>query len=373
MKRIILVGGGSGGHFYPLIAVAEKLHTLKLQGYKLELYYFGPEQYDEVALRENEITFVQCSAGKKRKYFSIRNIVDLFKIARGMYTAIIKLYFIYPDVIFSKGSYTSIPVVIAGFLLRIPIVIHESDARAGSANKFASRFARYIAISFDDAASYFPAEKTALIGIPLRASFFETEANPLAALGLPNTKPLLFVTGGSQGASRLNDLILKSLDKILPAFTVLHQTGTENEKDMEATAASLITDSSLLEHYFVKGTLSANEMSSALSAAAIVVSRAGTGTIFEIAQKGKPSILIPIPETISHDQKTNAYAYARSGAASVLEEHNLTSGLLASEISRIIGDQNVYTAMSNAAATFFKADAAQKLTDTLIGIAQEHA
>lgn len=373
MKRIVLVGGGSGGHFYPLIATAERLNVERGKGLDLELYYFGPEPYDVQALKQNGIRFIHCPSGKQRKYFSILNFFDLFKIVYGFFVAIVKLYLIYPDVIFSKGSYTSVPVTVAGFLLRIPIVVHESDTKPGNANKLAARFARYVAISFDDVAKYFPHGKIALTGIPLRAVFFEQSGSPLLLLGLPKERPLIFVTGGSLGAERLNNLILESLDELLPRYTILHQTGATQENIVKQTAASLITDINLLEHYFVKGSLTGEEMNLALSAASLVISRSGTGTIFEIAHKGKPSILIPIPESVSHDQKTNAYAYARAGAASVLEEENFNDGLLEAEISRIMDNTEVYSAMAAAATAFGGGDAAQKIADTLLGIAEEHA
>jgi UDP-N-acetylglucosamine--N-acetylmuramyl-(pentapeptide) pyrophosphoryl-undecaprenol N-acetylglucosamine transferase len=372
MKRIVLVGGGSGGHFYPLIAVAEKLNDYRNQGLGLELYYFGPDSYNSEALRENNIQFVSCPSGKQRKYFSVSNFFDVFKLMYGFFVAITKLYFIYPDVVFSKGSYTSVPVTLAAFILRIPVVIHESDTRPGSANKFAAKFARYIAISFDDVAPYFPINKTALTGIPLRKKLLEKSNNPVAELGLPQDKPLLFVTGGSLGAERLNNLILESLDELLPYFVIFHQTGSQNETIVQNTAASLINDTTLLEHYFVKGTLTAHEMNLALSGATLIISRAGTGSIYEIAAKGKPSILIPIPEAVSHDQRSNAYAYARSGAATVLEEENIADGLLSAEISRIMGDSGVYQTMSTAAAAFIQNDAALRIAETLVGIAQEH-
>jgi len=373
MKRVVLVGGGSGGHFYPLIAVAEHLNAYKAQGLPLEIYYMGPEPYDKEALEANGIRFVHCPSGKKRKYFSLLNYLDVFKLAFGFLVAVFKLYFIYPDVVFSKGSYTSVPVTLSAWVLRIPVVIHESDTRPGSANKLASRFARYIAISFDEVAPYFPQEKIALTGIPLRASFLKESADPLRELGLTNERPLIFVTGGSLGAERLNNLILESLDELLPQYTILHQTGAIHEDQVQRTAASLITNIDHLEHYFVKGTLTGEEMNLAFSAASLIISRAGTGTIYEIAHKGKPAILIPIPEAVSHDQKTNAYAYARAGGASVIEEHNLTDGLLASEISRIMGDSSVYSAMSENAKAFAKKDAAAVLAQTIIGIAEEHA
>lgn len=371
-KRIVLVGGGSGGHFYPLIAVAERLVDHIRAGEDIDLIYMGPEPYDAEALFQSDVRFVHCPSGKQRKYFSLLNFLDIFKIIYGFFVAIIKLYMLYPDVILSKGSYTSVPVTVAGFLLRIPIVVHESDTKLGSANKLASKFARYIAISFEEVADHLPKEKVALTGIPIRKQLLTDPIEPLAQLGLPQDRPLIFVTGGSSGAERLNNLILETLDELLPDFTILHQVGTKHEEKMAQTAASLIQDIDLLEHYFVKGSLDQEDMNLALSAASLVISRAGTGTIYEIAYKGKPAILIPIPEGISHDQTTNAYAYARTGAATVLEEGNLEDGLLQAEIHRIIGDPATYSHMSAQARGFAKSDAAQSISATLLGIANEH-
>lgn len=371
-KRIVLVGGGSGGHFYPLIAVAERLNDHKRSGEDIDLIYMGPEPYDAEALAQNDIRFVHCPSGKQRKYFSILNFLDVFKVIYGLCVAVLKLFVLYPDVILSKGSYTSVPVTIAAFLLRIPVVVHESDTKLGSANRLASKFARYIAISFDEVAALLPKDRIALTGIPIRKLLQTVPNDPLRQLGLPEDRPLIFVTGGSLGAERLNNLILESLDELLPDFTILHQVGAKHEEKIAQTAASLIQHIDLLERYFVKGTLDAEEMNLALSAASLVISRAGTGTIYEIAGKGKPSILIPIPEKISHDQTTNAYAYARTGAASVLEEGNLEDGLLQAEIHRIMSDPTAYAQMSASARGFARYDAADSIASTLLGIAQEH-
>lgn len=371
-KHIVLVGGGSGGHFYPTIAVAERLNDRNTQAEQIKLYYFGPEKYNETALAQNNITFVKIPTGKRRKYFSFFNILDIFKVFFGVFFAIGQLYKIYPDVVFSKGGYTSVPVVIGAWILRIPIMIHESDTKAGTANKIGAKFARYIAIAFDEAADDFPKDKTALVGIPIRKALLQKTPNPKEKLGLPADKPLIFVTGGSLGSQRINRLILESLDELLPNYSILHQTGEKNEATVQQTSAELITDNSLLANYFVKGTLNAEEVHDAQSAADIVVSRAGTGTIFEIAKKGVPAILIPIPEDISHDQRSNAYAYARAGGASVMEEANLTDGLLTAEINRIMGNSEVYKAMAIAAANFGSRDAADTITNTLLEIAQEH-
>ena len=159
--RIGLVGGGTGGHFYPLIAVAEELNVLKSSS---NLYYFGPSPYSKEDLEKNSIKYVYCPAGKIRRYFSFQNFLDLFRSFFGVFVALWKLYITYPDVIFSKGGYTSVPILTAARLLRIPVVIHESDAVPGRANKLAKSFAKYIAISYDDVAEFFPAEKNTIPG-----------------------------------------------------------------------------------------------------------------------------------------------------------------------------------------------------------------
>lgn len=371
--RILFVGGGTGGHFYPLIATAEAINErVQSAGSTAELFYMGPNPYNQNELDRVGMRFVYCPAGKQRLYFSFLNFIDKFKILGGICVAFYKLFWLYPDVVLSKGGYTSTPVVIAAWLLRIPIVVHESDAVPGRANKLAARLARYIAIAHDDVASYFPTEKVALLGMPIRKSFFNPASDPYALLGLPKDRPVIFVTGGSLGAQRLNDLILNSLDELLPEYTVIHQTGETNQENVTTAAKALITDTQLLSRYFILGSLTEEQFPAALDAADIVIARAGSGTIFEIALKQKPSILIPIPESISRDQRQNAYSYARTGASLVIEERNLTDHMLAAEVKHILQSPEVKQKMMAAAASFTSQDAAYKLADTLIGIGQEH-
>lgn len=367
--RIGFVGGGTGGHFYPLMAVANELQQQKEQ---VTLYYFGPSPYDKEALGQYNIRYVYCPAGKLRRYFSIQNIIDIFRNFFGVFIAIWKLYLIYPDVIFSKGGFTSVPILIAAKFLRIPVVIHESDAVPGRANKLATKQARYIGVAYDDAAKHFPTEKTALIGIPLRPELKQISADPFAELRIPNDKPLLYITGGSGGAERINALILKSLGDLLPHYRIFHQTGSANLEEMRLTAQSLLQDSPLLKDYYLEGSVDAKTVSNLMTAAALIITRAGSTTLFEIAYHGKPAIVIPIPEDVSRDQRSNAYAYARSGAATVIEEHNLTQHLLATEISSIISDQSRYNEMSVAARGMFIDGASAKIADILISIGVEH-
>ena len=367
--RIAFVGGGTGGHFYPLIATAEALRAIQPDA---ELLYFGPVAYSQSDLVTNNIRYIYCPAGKVRRYFSLANFSDAFKTLAGFFVAFYKLFVWYPDVIFSKGSYTSVPILLLARFYRIPVVIHESDSKPGRANLLAKSFARYIGIAYTEVADYFPAEKTALVGIPIRTVVRTIDPDPFTTLGIPRDLPLIYVTGGSLGAERINNLILRSLTLLLPEFRIFHQTGNELAAGVIQTAQSLVMDRAHLDRYYVQGSVPATTVAALLDAAAIVISRAGSTTLFEIALHGKPSIVIPIPEEVSHDQRTNAYAFARTGAASVLEEGNLTENLLVAEIRSIMADQGRYRAMQQAAVNFANPNAAAVIADQLRSISLEH-
>lgn len=373
--RIVFVGGGTGGHFYPLIAIGEAILTHAKQNQELipELYYFGPDPYDQGALFTTSMIFVYCPAGKLRRYTSIQNFFDLFKTFWGICVAFCKLFYLYPDVVMSKGGYTSVPVVIAAWLLRIPIVVHESDAAPGRANKVGARLATYIAITYQDSALYFPQEKIALTGIPVRKELLGPQ-NPggRALLGVSSTKPIILVLGGSQGAERVNDTIVGTLGDLLPYYEIVHQTGPQNNTIVEQTARALVAQKELLTNYHIYGFLDVQMLHAALSEASLVISRAGSGSIYEIALHSKPSILIPIPENISHDQRKNAYAYTRTGAGEVMEEINLTPHLLVSEITRIMSSLEIQKKMQTAAQAFGMRNAAERISEALLAIGRSH-
>jgi UDP-N-acetylglucosamine--N-acetylmuramyl-(pentapeptide) pyrophosphoryl-undecaprenol N-acetylglucosamine transferase len=307
-----------------------------------------------------------------RRYFSVQNFFDLFRTFFGFFVAVYQLYFIYPDVIFSKGGYTSVPILQAARFLRIPVVIHESDAVPGRANKLAAKFARYIGIAYDDVARFLPPEKTALVGIPLRKSILRINEQPFAQLGIAADKPLIYITGGSLGAERLNNAIMESLDELLPQYRIFHQTGSAHYDELLLTAQTILKDSPLQNDYYIQGTIPAETVSLLYDAASIVITRAGSTTLFEIAAHGKPAIIIPIPEDVSRDQRTNAYAYAGTGAASVIEEHNLTPHLLSEEIHSIISSPDRLAGMAKAAQAQAIPDAASKVAAILYRIGREH-
>lgn len=375
---IAFTGGGSGGHFYPIIAIAEALKDLIREEHLIEpeLYYLAPTPFDEKALFENSIAFVRIPAGKVRRYAALQNITDLFVTLRGIVAALIVLFRIYPDIVVSKGGYASVPTVLAAWILRIPVIIHESDAKPGRANLLAARFATKIAISFDSAARYFPEKvqgKIARTGIPIRKALMRVEAEGAEQyLELERGIPTILILGGSQGAVKINETVLSSLAELIAFANVIHQTGPANFKNVAAVGQVVLKDNPQKARYHPVNYLDQVSMQRVASVASIVVSRAGANSIAEIGLWKKPAILIPIPESISHDQRMNAYAYAKTGAAIVLEENNLTPHLFVAEIQRITQDPGLAERMGNSAKGFTDPDAARILAREVLALALPH-
>lgn len=372
--KILFTGGASGGHFYPIIAVAEAMHDLVREKKLLEpfLYFAANDPYDRELLVENAIEYVPTAAGKVRNYFSMLNFLDYFKTAWGVLRALWRVFFLYPDVVFGKGGYDSFPTLLAARILRIPVVIHESDAIPGRVNKWAGKFAVKVALSYPEAAEYFPKEKVAFTGNPIRkAALLPAREGMFEFLKLDPTVPLIFVTGGSQGSTALNEAILSALPQLVEKYQIVHQTGEANIIEVTGRAKVALAKSSYAERYKPYDYLNNLAVRMTAGAAKLVISRAGS-TIFEIAVWGLPSILVPIPEPISHDQTKNAFAYARTGATVVIEQNNLTPGLLISEVNRILENPNIAHTMSTAARGFARVDAARTIAGALLDIAVSH-
>ncbi|MCX6787174.1 MAG: UDP-N-acetylglucosamine--N-acetylmuramyl-(pentapeptide) pyrophosphoryl-undecaprenol N-acetylglucosamine transferase [Candidatus Kaiserbacteria bacterium] len=375
---IAFTGGGTGGHFYPIIAIAEALSDLAREEHLLmpKLYYLAPNPFDEKALFENGITYVAVPAGKMRRYFSFQNITDAFVTFAGIVRAAAVLFHLYPDVVVSKGGFASVPTVLAARLLGIPIIVHESDAKPGRANLLAAKFATKIAISFEGAAAYFPQRvqsKIARTGIPIRKALTRIEREGARQyLELERDVPTVLFLGGSQGSVRINEAILSSLPTLVSFANIIHQTGEANFKNVEAVAHVVLAKDSHANRYHPLNYFSEMALQRAAGIADVVVSRAGANSIAEISLWKKPVILIPIPESISHDQRTNAYAYAKTGAAVVIEEKNLTPNLLASEVKRVVSDPELAKQMGAAAEGFTDPDAARILAREVFALALAH-
>jgi UDP-N-acetylglucosamine--N-acetylmuramyl-(pentapeptide) pyrophosphoryl-undecaprenol N-acetylglucosamine transferase len=372
--KILLTGGGSGGHFYPLIAVAESINEIakKENLVSAEMFFMSDNPYDTELLIENNITFIPISAGKMRRYASVSNFFDFFKTFFGIISALKKVFDIYPDVIFSKGAYASFPVLVAAKILRIPVIIHESDSVPGKTNLWAAKFAKKIAISYPEAAKYFPKEKIAYTGNPLRKAVLNTTKNGAHEfLNLEKEVPTILIIGGSLGAKIINERILDALPKLIEKYQILHQTGKNNALEVSKVSNVILDNNPNKNRYRIFDYLNNLSLTMAAGAADLIISRAGS-TIFEIASWGIPSIVIPITETNGNHQRINAYAYARSGAASVIEESNLSTNILLGEIDRILQDKVMREKMSIAAKGFTHPDAADKIAKEIITIALSH-
>ncbi|OGI86083.1 hypothetical protein A3A05_01555 [Candidatus Nomurabacteria bacterium RIFCSPLOWO2_01_FULL_41_12] len=377
--KIVFTGGGTGGHFYPIIAVAERVNQIidheNILGAKL--YYISDSPYDKEMLFENGLLYEEITAGKMRTYFSLKsffeNFSDIFKMFFGVINAFFKMFSIYPDAVFGKGGYASFPTIFAARILRIPVVIHESDSTPGRVNKWAGHFAKKVAVSFIEVSDYFPKKRVAWTGQPIRTEI-ENPAGRNEALKyfkLEGDLPVILVLGGSQGAELINNTILDALPRLVNNYQIIHQTGVKNFVMVVDRAEVVLSDNKYKLRYLSMPFLNPLAMKMAAGAASIVISRAGS-MLFEIASWGVPAILIPITNTNMDHQKKNAFNYARVGACSVVEEMNMTANILSSEIERIIEDKAGYEQMAKNAKAFHKPDAATKIARALVDIALSH-
>ena len=304
------------------------------------------------------------------------HFTDIFVTLYGCISAFFTLLAVFPDVVVSKGGYASVPVTSAAHLLGIPVVIHESDVKPGRANLMASKYAKRIAVTFDSSVPYFPKKAQANIartGIPIRSIIANPETEGAKeSFGLDPSVPTILVLGGSQGAVRVNDIIQFALPQLTEFANVIHQTGKDNFEVAERTAKLMLEKSARPDRYHPFPYLNALTMRRAAGAADLVVSRAGMTAVAEIALWKKPSILIPIPEEVSHDQRANAYAYAETGAAVVIEEANLTDHILVSEAKRILGNPAEVARMSAAGVSFANPDAGKIIATEVVAIALSH-
>ena len=291
----------------------------------------------------------------------------LFKIPIGTLQAIIYIFFLNPSIIFSKGGYGSLPCAIAGWMLITPIFLHESDTVPGFANKFASRLAAEIFVSFPiKKVPYFPAHKMILVGNPIRKEIMEGSAEEAKILfRLSGAKPVILILGGSQGASRINNVVLNILPELLSNFEIIHQTGKKNFQEVK-TESKVVINKELEKYYHPCPFLKEVDIKHAYRACDLIVSRAGAGSIFEIAACGKPSILIPLKESAQNHQVKNAYAFAENETSLVLEETNLTPHFFFGKIKNLLSNPAKLEKMKKGAKEFSKPRAARIIAEYIL-------
>jgi UDP-N-acetylglucosamine--N-acetylmuramyl-(pentapeptide) pyrophosphoryl-undecaprenol N-acetylglucosamine transferase len=366
--KILFTGGGSGGHLFPIIAIVREMRKISKEN--LEFFYIGPkDELSQILLSQEDIKPKWILAGKLRRYINLKslfeNLIDLLKVPIGVVQAFLYIFFLMPDLIFSKGGYGSIPAVISGWILRTPIFLHESDIAPGLANRFLAKFALEIFVSFPKTL-YFPQNKMILVGNPIRREILESSREEgIEFFKLTGQKPIILVLGGSQGAQRINDKILENLNEMLENFEIIHQTGQINFKEVEAEAGAILKEE-LKPFYHPFPFLKEEQLKKAYAAADLVVARAGAGTIFEIAALGKPSILIPLPESAQGHQLKNAYAFSETGATIVIEEENFTSRFFLERLKYLFSHPEKLKEMGEAAKNFSKPFAALTIAKYLL-------
>lgn len=368
--KFVFTGAG-GGHFYPLIAVAESLRaeTTLVANENSEFYFFSDEPYDDAALLSVNMTYVYVPAGKLRVYASFDNFTDACKTIYGIFIALFKLFSVYPDVVFAKGGYASFPTLCASRLLGIPVIVHESDAVAGRVTKWAGSFAKRVAISQESAIASFDRKKTAVTGQPIRTHLLPPKFYKRNIKEGEERKTLL-ILGGSQGSKRINDTILPIIPKLLETFDIVHQTGKDHEDSTKLIVNTLIKESPYKEHYYVSGFI---DLSLYYPKADILISRAGSTTLFESALWQIPAIVIPIPESISRDQTKNAYHFSSLGTCTVIEENNLTSTILESTLLSLVENTAKYSSMAEAGEKVSSSrNAALIIAKEMLSIARSH-
>lgn len=368
--KIIFTGGGTGGHIFPIIAIARAIKRIGPSS--LELIYIGPEDNcSKGAFLKENIQTNYISSGKIRRYFSVpdffANIVDvLFKIPFGILQSLYLVFSISPDFIFSKGGYGSVPVVVAGWMLGVPIFLHESDVSPGLANRILGKLSREIFVSFSIKDNeYFPVDKMLQVGNPIREELMNgSKEKAKEIFKLKGGKPVILVLGGSQGSQRINDLILEILPGLLKSYEIIHQTGSKDLERVRKQANAFLSET-IKPEYHTYDFLNEEELKHAYAVADCIISRAGSGIIFELAALKKPSILIPLPEAAQNHQSKNAYSYAKYNACIVLEENNLSPNFFLKKINDIF-EYNRLEEMKKGAESFAKPNSADIIAKYLL-------
>lgn len=318
--KIVFAGGGTGGHIYPGLAVADELKKIaEKNNLKIKIYWFGNSSGMDRTLVEKSgsaDSFCAIPSGKLRRYFSIKNFFDVFKIIAGIVVSFFRLLFIRPAVVFSKGGFVSVPPCFAARILRIPVFTHECDFTPGLATKINSRFASKILVSYPETVKFLPKNKQSLAvvtGNPVRPVFYEADAQKgrkflFEGKNVDLKKPVLLVLGGSLGAHQLNELVVENLAWLTEHFNVVHQCGSKDASFVPAQTDSYFPYPFIYE-----------QMPDVIACADVILSRAGANTVWESAVEKKPSVLIPLCGNGTRgDQIDNANFFKERGAAFVL-------------------------------------------------------
>jgi len=329
MKHIVLTGGGTAGHVTPNIAM---IPALREAGYKIS-YIGSYDGIEKKLIEELDIPYYGISSGKLRRYFDVKNFTDPFRVLKGFHEAKKLLKQLKPDIIFSKGGFVTVPVVIAAKKCKIPAIIHESDMTPGLANKLCIPSAVKVCCNFPETVKSLPAEKAVLTGTPIRKELLSGDKEAGRRFcGFSSDKPVLMVIGGSLGAASVNEHIRSILPELLKEFQVVHLCGKGK------TDETLTGTEGYVQYEYIK-----NELADLFALSDIVISRAGANAICEISALHKPNLLIPLSANASRgDQILNARSFERQGFSMVLEEEEITDKKLLDSIRNLYSNRHSY-------------------------------
>lgn len=329
MKRIVLTGGGTAGHVTPNIAL---LPELKKEGY--EVFYIGSHNgIEKKLIEEYGIPYYGISSGKLRRYFDLKNFTDPFRVIKGLFDARKIMKELKPDIVFSKGGFVSVPVVIAAKQCHVPAIIHESDMTPGLANKLAIPSASKVCCNFPETVKYLPEGKAVLTGSPIRQELFSgNREKGLRFCGFGTDKPVLMIMGGSLGSVAINTAVRHILPELLKTYQVVHLCGKGNlAPELEGTKG-------YVQYEYIK-----KELNDLMAAADIVISRAGANAICELLALEKPTILIPLPASSSRgDQILNAQSFEKQGYSYLLREEDVTDESLKAAVDQVFEHRSEY-------------------------------
>jgi len=332
--HILFTGGGTAGHVTPNLAL---IHAARARGWQVS--YVGSAQgIEHEMVQAQQVPYFAVASGKLRRYFDWQNFIDPFKLLLGVCQAFVLCLRLKPDVVFSKGGFVSVPVVVAAWLTRIPVISHESDVTPGLANRLAYPFCRRICLTFEVSRRHLPEAKVLLTGTPVRNTITSGEARRgREALGLNGVKPVLLVFGGSLGAGAINRQVRAVLPELLATFDVVHVAGRGN------------IDPSLAQSDYVQREFIGDEFGDVLAAADVVVSRAGANSLYELFLLRKPHLLIPLGSGASRgDQLVNAATFEQAGYSRVIQEAALTDAGFVSAVQDLLTDaEQLSEAMSS--------------------------
>lgn len=368
--RLLLTGGGTGGHIYPLLSILEELKN-KLKEERLEVLYVGSRSgVEQEIIKNRNIPSFFIYSGKWRRYWlkwlpaALLNFRDLFLILIGFFQAFFIVTRYRPEIIIAKGGYVALPIVFAAWFCHIPVVTHESDIVMGFSNRMSAKIAKKIFVSFP--LKYYkglPKDKLLFTGNPVRQEFYQ---NQKSKAHKSKNLPTILITGGSQGSRKINETVYKILPRLLQISKVYHSIGNSGFTGAENTKNAL---KEFQDRYFIYDFLE-EEMPKIMQNCDLVVSRAGANTLAEISASSKPSILIPLKNAASDHQAKNAHIFEQNEAAVIIFEDNLTGETLIKNIKKLISNKDNLKKMGERASKVFHHNAASLIAEEILKIRQ---